>query len=552
MFVACQSPRDSDIEEFSPLDPTLELDFRPNILWLVAEDLGPYIPAFGDSTIETPNLDRLAHEGVRYTNVFSPSGVCSPSRAALATGMYPTRIGAHNMQIGNIPAQFRSNPQIMAFIQKYMPEGLDPYEVVPPPEVKLHAEYLRREGYYTTNNWKEDYQFAAPVTAWDESSQTAHWRNRPEGAPFFSIFNFMVTHESQIWEKANDSLWVESDLEVPIPPYLPDTDVVRTDIRRMYSNIKEMDDQVGHLLHQLEEDGLLENTIVVWYTDHGGSLPRQKRLLYDSGLRVPMMIRFPGGQDAGKTDDRLISFIDFKPTLLSISGIEPPAYVDGQAFLGRYKAQESRRYIHAAADRFDEHRDRIRAVRDDRFKYLRNLNTDQGYYLPLSFREQMPTMQELLRLRDAGLLDEAQSQWFRTEKPQEELFDTEADPHELHNLAGDPAYADILAELRAECDRWMAATGDKGAILETELVSQMWPGRVQPVTSPPTIEQEGNTLTLHAETPGASLAYQIHNDGDAPGNQWAVYTEPLTIAEGQTLSAIAIRLGYQQSEVVSR
>ena len=246
LFVACQSPQGSVNEEFSQIDPTLKLTFRPNILWLVAEDLGAYIPAFGDSTADTPNLDRLAREGVRYTNVFSPSGVCSPSRAAIATGMYPTRIGAHNMQIGNIPVQFRQNPQVMAFIQKYMPAGLDPYEVVPPPEVKLHAEYLRRQGYYTTNNWKEDYQFAAPVTAWDESSQTAHWRNGPEGIPFFSIFNLMVTHESQIWEKANDSLWVASDSEVPIPPYLPDTDVVRSDVRRMYSNIKEMDNRVGN------------------------------------------------------------------------------------------------------------------------------------------------------------------------------------------------------------------------------------------------------------------------------------------------------------------
>ncbi len=351
----------------------------PNILWLVAEDLSPVIAPFGDSTIVTPHLSRLAKEGVRYTNVYSICGVCSPSRSALATGMYPTRIGSHHMQIGNIPPAMKNNPAIMNFIRQYMPEGLDPYEVVPPPYVKMHSEYLRELGYYCTNNEKEDYQFAPSPFSWDESSATAHWRNRGEDQPFFSVFNFMITHESRIWMKAEDSLWVDADLEVPIPSYLPETEKAKRDIRRMYSNVAEMDHRVGELLRELEEDGELENTIIFWYSDHGGPLPRQKRLLYDSGLKVPMIIRFPGSEDAGSIDNQMISFIDFLPTLLSLAGIEAPEYLDGRAFLGKFRAEDDRHYIHAAADRFDEHADMIRAVRNERYKYLRNFYPQKGY-----------------------------------------------------------------------------------------------------------------------------------------------------------------------------
>ncbi len=247
----------------------------PNIVWIVAEDLGPYIPAFGDSTIETPNLSRLAAEGVRYTHVFSPSGVCAPSRAALATGMYQNAIGAQHMRTGGNA--------------KFLPEGVVPYEALPAAGVKMHSEYMRMLGYYATNNAKEDYQFKKTLTAWDESSNNAHWKHRPDpDQPFFAIFNLGVTHESQIWARAEDSLWVDADLDVPIPPYYPDTDVVRTDIRRMYSNIKIMDQQVGGILAELEAAGELENTVIFWYADHGGPLPRMKRLLYDSGMRVPI------------------------------------------------------------------------------------------------------------------------------------------------------------------------------------------------------------------------------------------------------------------------
>ena len=524
-------------------------EFRPNILWLVAEDLSPNIPPFGDSTIVTPTLSRLAAEGVRYTRVFSPSGVCAPSRAAIATGMYPSHIGAHHMRTGPW-ASSNISPQAIETASRYVPPGLTLYEAVPPPDVKLHSEYLRRAGYYTTNNAKQDYQFRPPATAWDESSPTAHWRNREPGQPFFAIFNFGVTHESQIWGKAEDSLWIDPNLDVPIPPYLPDTEVGRLDVRRMYSNVMEMDAQVERVLAELEEDGLLDSTIVFWYTDHGGPLPRQKRLLYDSGIHLPLIIRFPHQERAGEVDDQLISFIDFKPTILSLAGIEPPAYVDGQAFLGPYAASAPRAYIHAAADRFDESYDMIRAVRDERFKYLRNFEPDKGYYLPLAYREQMPVMQELLRMRDEGALDDIQAQWFREAKPEEELFDTETDPHELRNLADDPEYADKLAELRAECDRWMEEIDDKGLMPEGEFIETIWPGLVQPTTDPPVAVLQDNQVALQSDTEGASIGFQLIQPGATTGDAWQVYTEPISLDDREQLVAVAHRIGYKPSEEI--
>ena len=519
-----------------PKEEEITPTFKPNILWLVAEDLSPVIPSFGDSTITTPTLSRLAAEGIRYTRVFSPSGVCAPSRAAISTGMYQNHIGAHHMRT-------RGNP-------KFFPPGLQPYEAMPPARVKMHSEYLRRIGYYCTNNAKEDYQFNKPVTAWDESSRQAHWRNRKPGQPFFAIFNFEVTHESRIWRKAEDSLWVDPQLKIPVPPYLPDNEVGQRDVRRMYSNIREMDHQIGQVIKQLEEDGLLDSTIIVWYTDHGGPLPRQKRLLYDSGTRVPMIIRFPDKRQAGEIDDQLISFIDFKPTLLSLVGIVPPDYLDGRAFLGEHVTKPKRKYVHGAADRFDEQYDLIRSVRDERYKYMRNFRPEQGYYLPVAYREQMPVMQELLRMRDAGELNEYQAQWFRPKKPKEELFDTENDPHELNNLADDPQYAEKLAELRAECDRWREEINDPGEMPEKEFVESIWPGGKQPLTAPPVAEKQGDEIALRSETEGASIGFQVVAKGADLGKTWQVYTEPISLNEGQKLVAVAHRIGYVPSEQV--
>ena len=514
------------------------LDFQPNILWLVVEDLSPIIPPFGDSTISTPALSRLAAEGIRYSHVFSPSGVCAPSRAAIALGMYQNHIGAHHMRTGGSP--------------KYFPDGLEPYEAMPPAGVKMHSEYLREAGYYTTNNNKEDYQFSKPLTAWDESSRSAHWRNREPGQPFFAIFNFNVTHESQVWARAGDSLWVDENVDVPVPPYLPNNEVGRKDVRQVYSNIKQMDKLIGDLLAELDGDGLLDSTIVFWYSDHGGPLPRQKRLLYDSGMRVPLIVRYPNKWRAGQIDEQLISFIDFKPTLLSLVGIKPPSYVDGQAFLGIYASKTPRTYVHGAADRFDEEYDMIRAVRDQRFKYLRNFQPEIPYYLPVAYREQMAIMKELLRMRENEELDQYQAQWFRSVKDPEELFDTENDPHELQNLAADPFYSEKLMELRDEMDRWMQEIEDKGLLPEKEYIASIWPGGNQPITEPPAISRSGDHIMLSNNTKGASIGYQLlfEDEHPDPGSSWRVYTGPVMLTDGVKLVAHAHRIGFKPSEYV--
>ena len=545
--------------EYSP--PAKENAKPLNILWLVAEDLSPYIPSFGDSTVQTPNLSRLAAEGIRYTNVYSISGVCSPSRAAIATGMYPSGVGAHHMRT--------------LFQQPAAKEmGVINYECVLPPEVKMVSQIMRENGYYCTNNSKKDYQFHPGRMAWDESSIYAHWRNRPEEKPFYSVFNFNVTHESNMWniaykpydiknfppERNNPDwrkelkekekpLFVEEDLKVNIPPYLPETDLVKKDVRRMYSNIIEMDKHVGRILKQLEDDGLLDHTIIVWYTDHGGPLPRQKRLLYDSGLNVPMIIRYPDQRKAGEIDDQLISFIDFAPTLLSMASVKPPEYIQGKAFAGAYKVSSKRKYIHAAADRFDEKYDRIRAVRDQRFKYLKNFNTNQGYYLPLAYREKMATMQELLRLREEGKLNEIQKLWFRDSKPEEELFDTQNDPHELNNLAADPAYVEKLKELKNECTRWMKEIDDKGHIPEVELINQFWPNKIQPVTATPVVKKKKGKIEISCSTPGATVGYKFPSE-EVKWIGWNIYNQAIELSEDESIKVFAHRIGYAPSDTL--
>lgn len=522
---------------------TLQLPKKPNILWLVAEDLSPYIPSFGDSTVVTPNLSRLAAEGVRYPNFFSPSGVCAPSRAAIALGMYPTRTGAMHMRTGPWWNFYYQHPDSVWQNRRI-------YEAIPPAGTHMHSTYMREAGYYATNNSKEDYQFRAEMTGWDDSSKEAHWRNRTsEEQPFFSIFNFGVTHESQIWARAKDSLWVPEDLEVNVPPYLPNTEIVRNDLRRMYSNIKIMDKEVGDILKQLEEDGELENTIIFWYGDHGGMLPRSKRTMYDTGINTPLIVRFPNKQLAGMTDKQLLSFSDLKPTIMSIAGIEPPSSLDGQAWVGSYHRKEPRKYVHSAADDFDGCcHDRVRAVRDNRYKLIRNYLPDRPYYLAVDFREQMPSMQELLKLNAEGKLDEYQVQWFRETKDSIELFDTKNDPFELHNVAEDPLYQAKLQELSNEMDRWIADTEDKGLVPEQEYLKSIWPNGKQPITAVPQIEIQNDSITITCATDGASIGYQWIEKNQELDKGWSIYEQPLAPQSGKILVARAHRIGYVPSE----
>lgn len=425
---------------------------KPNILWITVEDMSPQLGCYGDSFVHTPHLDRLAGESIRYTNAIATAPVCAPARSTLITGMYQTSIGTHHM---------RNKARL-------------------PEQVHCFTEYLRNAGYYCSNNVKEDYQFDTPESAWNESSKEAHWRKRKDQSqPFFSVFNLTTTHESRIaqddvyasvTEPLPDSL-LQKPNQLPLPPYYPDTELVRRDWARYYNIIAMMDRQVQDLLNQLEEDGLLENTVVFFFSDHGVGLPRGKRWLYDSGLQVPLLVRIPekyrsiSSFGPGEVNDELVSFVDMAPTVLHLAGTDIPDYMQGRAFLGKNLPLE-RGYAYAARDRMDERYDMIRAVRSKRYKYIRYYEPYKPFYQYMNTPEKGVIMKEIRQLEKEKALPPFAAQYMAQSKPQEELFDLKADPHELFNLAGSEAHQDILLEMRQAHIRWAEETKDIGLVPE--------------------------------------------------------------------------------------
>lgn len=526
---------------------------HPNILWITCEDISPYIGAYGFKEVSTPNIDKLAKEGVRYKKVYTVAGVCAPSRSAIITGMYPMSIGTQHMRTGGDP--------------KYQP--VPPYSAVIPSYVKCFPEYLRKAGYYCTNNEKQDYQFDAPVTVWDENGPGASFRNRQGSKPFFAVFNFFITHESQLFSR-KDSLLVDPD-SVTVPPLYQDTKTVRHDIARMLTNIERMDEEVGDLLQMLKNDGLYNNTIIFFFSDHGGSLPWTKRELLERGTHIPFVIRWPGGAHAGETNDDLVSAIDFAPTVLSLAGITPPAHLQGHAFLGPQK-KNPRKYVYAARDRMDTEYDRVRMVRDSQYMYLYNYMPEKPYYQNIEYRLSIPMMKELLTLRDEGKLDSNQAQWFAT-KPVEELYDVNSDPYAFHNLATDTQYKSKLEELRKVFQNWTKTVGDKSSMPESDMITEMWNGAAKPpVTAMPQVGAAKGGIVLKCATAGASIGYRIVQAGQRPEPEkhaltswdhsfalgrknegsvvakpvWQVYDgEVIPLAKGDRLLLNAMRIGYQ-------
>ena len=521
---------------------------RPNILWISLEDTSPRFGCYGDPVARTPHIDRLAAGGRRFPNAFSTAGVCAPSRSAIITGMYQTSIGTHHMRTRH------TNP--------YTPEMPTPYDAVLPHYVKPFTEYLRAAGYYCTNNRKTDYQFTPPVTAWDECSDDAHWRNRRQDQPFFSVFNPTVTHESGMWPREDHPPLVTDPNQVRLPPYLPDTPKARRALARHYDNLAIADGRVGVLLDELEEDGLAENTIVFLWSDHGEGLPRGKRWPYDAGIRIPLIVRWPGKLEPGSVSEDLVSLIDLGPTVLSLTGAPRPLHLQGQPFLGPQAVP--RDYIFATRDRYDESYDMIRAVRDRRYKYIRNFHPEKPYLLWIPYRNKHPILQEMWRLHAEGELKGPQNLMFARQRPVEELYDLEEDPYEIHNLADDPDHHSTLERMRQALDTWRNDFGDLGEIPEDRMVAHMWPGGAQPQTAAPVFipistESPGTNATprggtfaaplllqLHCATQGASIACTTET-GENP--HWLLYTEPLRLPEGATtLRAKAIRIGYKESE----
>jgi arylsulfatase A-like enzyme len=516
---------------------------RPNIVWITCEDMSPHLSSFGETKIKTPNLDALANDGVKYTNAYTVAGVCAPSRNSIITGMYPQSIGGNNMR----------NYQPGKTGQEQVRVGESPsYSIVPPSYVKCFSEYLRKEMYYCTNGPKEDYQFEAPVTAWDESSNKAHWRNRPDGKPFFAVFNLGVTHESQLWQR--DSLPLEVDpLKVTVPPYYPDNKETRRDIARQLSNVIEMDRQAGKIIQELKDSGLYNNTIIFFYSDHGDGLPYVKREITKRGLHIPLIIKFPEQANAGKTDPQMISAIDFGPTVLSIAGVAVPAYMHGQAFLGAQQKPE-RKYIFAARDRMDSEVDRVRSVFDGKYQYIRNYMPEKPFYQNIAYRLQIPMMKKMIALKDAGKLNATQMKWFAT-KPVEELYDTEKDPFQLNNLANHPAYKNKLKELKIVYNNWMNEVGDKHVANEEAILKQMWENAaVAPTTAKPELVKVKDGYIISCSTQGASIGYILNpknGKNKMGGNSYKVYHYgSIALKEGDEIRIIAHRIGYSAAELI--
>ncbi|MFP4192257.1 MAG: sulfatase-like hydrolase/transferase [Candidatus Hydrogenedentota bacterium] len=418
---------------------------RPNILWLTSEDLGPHLGCYGDEYAHTPHIDAFAERALRYDVCWSDAPVCSAARTTLITGVYPPSFGGqHHRSMVNLP-DF----------------------------VRMYPEFMRDAGYYCTNNAKEDYNVRKPGEVWDASSGQAHYRDREEGQPFFAVFNDTQSHESRIRNRTD--LPHHDPDEAPLPPYYPDTPEVRRDWAQYYHSITQMDEWFGEKLAELEDEGLMEDTIVFFYGDHGSGMPRHKRYPANAGYHVPFLVYVPdkyrhlapADYEPGGSTRRPVGFVDMAPTLLSLADIKAPDWMQGRAFMGPHEAGP-REHLFGFRNRMDERYDMSRSVRNDRYVYVRNYmpHRPHGQYLSYMFiTETLPVWRDLYH---EGELEPPQS-CFWEPKPPEELFDLENDPHEINNLADSEAHQAVLNELRVAHREHMLATRDAGFLPEAEM-----------------------------------------------------------------------------------
>ena len=418
---------------------------KPNILWITSEDNGPHLGCYGDDFADTPNIDQIAAKGMLYERAWSTAPVCAPARTTIISGVYPPSTGSQHM---------RSMIAMPSFMKMY------PY-------------YLRQAGYYCTNNSKEDYNVARSGEVWHESSRKGHWRNRKTDQPFFAIFNFTTSHESQIRKRPHKA--VHDPAKVRVPAYHPDTPEVRRDWAQYYDKMTEMDRQVGGVLRQLKADGLEKDTIIFYYGDHGSGMPRSKRWPYNSGLHVPMVLYVPDKYKhlappeykSGGASKRLVGFIDLAPTALSLAGIKPPEHMQGHAFAGRYTTKMPE-FMFGFRGRMDERYDMVRSVTDGRYIYIRNYMPHKIYGQYIQYMFQTPTTQKWKELYDAGKLNAAQRRFWET-KPPEELYDLRTDPDEVNNLTESDEHGAILAKLRKAQQDLAVKICDLGFLPEDEI-----------------------------------------------------------------------------------
>jgi N-sulfoglucosamine sulfohydrolase len=426
-------------------------DELPNILWLTSEDNSPFLGCYGDMFATTPNLDKMASGGFLYTHAYANAPVCAPARNTIITGVYACSNGNQHMR-------------------SYYPKS---------ETVKTYPEFLREAGYYCTNNSKTDYNTNSidPDQIWDESSGKAHYRNRQEGQPFFAVFNVTVSHESRVHDSIPDEKLRHSPDKAPLPPYHPATPAMKHDWAQYYDKVEDMDTWVGEKLKELEDEGLAENTIVFYYADHGGVIARSKRYVYESGTHVPFIIRIPEkykhlfpAEKPGEKVNRIISFVDLAPTLLSITGIPIPEYMQGNAFLGEQKTKDPE-YAFMFRGRMDERYDMCRAVRDHKYRYIKNYMPYRIYGQHLEYLWRAPSIRSWEQAYKAGECNEIQSRFWKP-KPAEELYDTENDPWEVNNLAQNPEYKDVLNRMRNANREWLIRIFDTGFIPEADRIDR--------------------------------------------------------------------------------
>lgn len=538
---------------------------QPNVVWISTHDINPDLGCYqgvwpGAEYAVTPHLDRFAGEGVRFDQAFASAPVCAPARSAIMTGCFPTAIGTMHMRT----------------------------KAVPPAEVRLLPEYFRQAGYYCTNNVFTDFQVDVPPTVFDDCSSSAHWRNRPDpNTPFFAAFHGLTTHESKIYlddegfAKATEHVAPEDRHHpdaAPLPPYYPDTPVFRQAWARYSDLITEMDHWVGGILSQLEDDGLAENTIVVFWSDHGRGMPRAKRWATEAGLREPLIIRWPGRIARGTVRSDLVHTMDLAPTMLQACGLPVPKHMHGVPLLDAagHLAERPNEYVYGGRDRMDTAEDTSRTVRDERYRYIRHFHPDRPALLHTDYPDRLATWAQLRRLASdeadqlgrgepRSLLTELQRTLVAGSKPVEELYDVVADPHETRNLANDPAHAAVLERLRAALQDWQDRYGDLGLMDENELIESWRPGGERQSTVAPSVTRTADGFVAECATPGSSIAWTVDAPGSVrertplekvtglpedDGRRWRLYTGPVS-TEADTVWFRAWRLGFQPSAEVT-
>jgi hypothetical protein len=480
---------------------------------------------YGDSSANTPNINQLAKDGLVYQNCYTPSPVCAPSRSSLITGMYPTTLGTQHMR-----AYKKSVDNNIINSHNSLPY----YSAKPQKPIRFFTEELRANEYYCTNNSKEDYNMITSPLAWDESSKEAHWRNREDGQPFYSVFNFNVTHESSIWK--NKTTYSKEELEnVLIPNFFPDDDGIKSDLLTNYKNIEKLDEKIGVIIDQLKADSLYENTIIFFFSDHGGPFPRYKRSIYETGLRVPMIAKWIDDTYRGNTN-QLVSFVDFAPTILDAANIEREFPFEGVSFFKK----DQRQYVYAASDRFDGSTDKRRSIRGSNFKLIYNGDTTTSVYKPVSYRQKMKTMQVLDSLQFKQELNTYFSNWFSKHKDRFELYEVSEDYFEANNLINNPKYELIYNTLQYHLFTWMEES-DFGNMSESAMLDSMFTSSMSiPKLNMPKLIMNDVGCLIESNNLYTSVGWRNKNE-----TIWNIYKTTELIHPKDDFEVLLFRPGYE-------